>query len=748
NLANSYTILYGDLDIDRELAFIDKRFQGAKDRGAGEPNPLTLQAPVTPPTTRVEMATAPENASVGLGYVIGTAADCERVLAVDIMLDALAGSNESPLKKAVLDSGLGDDFTASLVDSELQPQILFRLKGAKPGAAEEFRSLIEKTCAQMAADGIDRTRLEASLAQADFNLRENDWSTYGNGVALSMRAMTSWLYDDDRPVDYLRYEDRMSRLREGLEGTYFEDLLREAVCESNHSAMVELVPVEEGSAAEEAAELAERKAQMSAGELDAVIAEVAALRAEQSAPDAPEALATLPQLSVSDIEDAPREKPLERVEAPLPCLYHDLETHRIDYVYHYFDLRRLSYEDLPYVGVLMSLLGKLGTRRHTAAELDTLVELNLGSLDFFCETYSKDDDLDFAHPMLVVGASSLSERVDELATIPREVWGETDFSDTDRMLSILTQRRISMAQYFTNAGHAAAIARLVGHFAKHAIVAGAMSGIDHYLFLKDLLAHWDERKDDLAERLASLAARIFTADEVTVSFTGPREDMERFWEVGSTLGLERAGEACAHALEAPAPEAGNEAFVIPSNVCYVAEGCAPSDADEGDVGTWQVVSRALSYGYLWNEVRVKGGAYGTGFRHSTSGLMQFWSYRDPNLAGTLERYERAAEWLGDWSGADGELDGYIVSVVAAHDAPATSRAIARRQDGEFFSERPEGWRNHIREQKLSVTEEKIRGVAPALAELASRRSLVVFGPREAIEASGIDFKVTTLMDEE
>ena len=209
NLANSYTILYGNLDIEDMLAFVGSRFDAAADRGAGAPNPLPLQAPVRAPFRQVTMATATENASVGLAYVIGTAADRERVLATDVLLDALAGSNEAPLKRAVLDADLGDDFTATLVDGELQPQVLFQLKGAKPGVARRFRQLVEDTCARLAADGIDRTKLEASLAQGEFNLREGDWGSYADGVALSMQAMSSWLYDDGRPVDYLRYEDEM-----------------------------------------------------------------------------------------------------------------------------------------------------------------------------------------------------------------------------------------------------------------------------------------------------------------------------------------------------------------------------------------------------------------------------------------------------------------------------------------------------------------------------------------------------------
>ena len=740
--ANAYVTLYGDLDVDRELALVDEALRGAGHAGAGAPNPLGLQERVTPERIEVRMATAPANAQIALAYVVGTAAERSRVLAVDVLLDALCGSNEAPLKRRVLDAGLADDFSALLIDGVAQPQVLFMLKGLREGAGEKFRELVESTCAELAAGGIPRDKLEASIAQAEFNLREGDWGSYPDGVALSIQALSSWLYDDERPIDYLRYEDALAELKQGLESGLFERLLAELVRPDAHSAEVELVPVAEGAADEEAAELARLRAGMSDEEVAAVREEVAALRAEQEAPDSPEALATLPQLTVADIEPpAPEEAPAD-VEAPLPCIAHELDTHRIDYVYHYFDLRRLEADELEWVGVLTDLLGRLDTERHTASELDTLIETNLGGLDFFCETYARDEDLSFAAPTLVVGASALSERVDALAAIPREVWGETSFADTARVRDILTQKKLGLEQHFLGSGHAAALTRSLTYFSAASLAAGRMGGIDYYLFLKDLLARWDEVAPELPARLSALASRIFTADEVIVSFTGPAEDRERFWEAGGTLGLERTGDV-AHALELSACGARREAFVIPSDVCYVARTSGPSAADAGSFGSWQVAARALSYDYLWNEVRVKGGAYGVGFKRAAGGLRQFWSYRDPSVDATLARYDAAAAWLADWQPSEAELAGYVVSTVAAHDAPVKPRQLARRQDVTRFGGRTASWRDEVRAEELAATADDLRALAAALGDRDAEQGICVFGGREALEACGVDFDSVT-----
>ena len=737
-LANSYTILYGDLDIDRELALIDERFREAAERGAAAPNPLALQAPVRAPRTTIKMATAPSNSSIALSYVLGTAADRTRVLAVDVLLDALCGSNEAPLKRAVLNAGLADDFSAMLVDGVLQPQALLMLRGLRPGAGERFRALVESTCTELVERGIPRDKLEASLAQAEFNLREGDFGGYPDGVALSIAAMSSWLYDDELPLDYLRYEDALAELKRGLGEGLFERLLCELVCESAHCAEVELVASESGDAAEEAAELERLRAGMSERDVEAVRAEVAALRAEQEAPDSPEALATLPRLGIADVEPPAPEPEALAAEAPLPCTAHELDTHGIAYVYHYFDLRHLEFSDLPYVGLLSDLLGKLDTELHAASDLDTLIETNLGGLDFFTETYARDEDLAYAAPALVVGASALSEKVGALATLPAEVWGRTRFDDLARMRDILTQRRVALEQYFVSSGHTAAAARANAYFSSAAVASSAMAGLEYYLFLRELLDSWDQRGAELPGRLADLAARVFVSDAVTVSFTGAREDRERFWEAGGELGL-APGEPGEPRLVVPAPAPRNEAFLIPSDVSYVVRGSGRSAADAGTIGCWQVATRALSYDYLWNEVRVKGGAYGCGFRRTSEGLRAFWSFRDPSIDATLARYDGAAAWLASWDATPDELEGYVVATVAAHDAPVKPRQMARRQDLARFGGKPAGWRDAVRAEELATGADDLRRLAGALADPDAPTGVCVFGGRDAVSASGVAF---------
>ena len=741
-LSNSYTILYGDLDIERELAFVAKHFAGANDRSAAAPNPLPAQRPVNGGLTQVVMQTTPENASVGMAYVVPSPTR-ERTLALDILLDAIMGSNEAPLKRSLLEADLADDINLSFVSELLQPVVMFQLKGAHAGVAERFREVLEQTCRTLAEKGIARELLEASLAQAEFELRERDFAFFTEGIAFSTLALKSWLYDDERACEMLHYEDAIAHMKEGLDSGYFERLLDEVICNTTHCAEVELICGEEGAAAEEAAELAEKLAALSEDDICKIEADVAELREVQERPDSPDDIARLPLLELSDIGEATPEPAQAEVEAPWPLLRHEIDANGIDYIYYYFGLDCLAWDELPYVRVLCDVLGKLATERHSAPELDVLCELKLGSLSFFPETYATHATLDTAIPKLTVGVACLAENVADAAQLPSEIWATSDFSDGGRIRDTLLQRKISMEQGFMGSGHAAAMARVCAGYKRSALVDQKIDGVEEYLFLRDLLDNFDERLPELQDTLRNLAQRIFSADNLHVSFTGTEAELASWLKAAGDLCLSQtSGEA---KLCIPDTVSHNEAFVVPGDVVFVAEGAPAPKGDFTYDGSWVVASRAITYDYLWNEVRVKGGAYGCGFRTKSDSLLTLYSYRDPAVDPTVERFDATGEWLSSWQPTDEEFRGYQIASVSGFDAPQKARAIARRQDSARFSSRPEGWRQTLRQGVLEATPSSVHALASQLKKLNEARSICVFGSKELIAQSKLDLDIVELM---
>ncbi len=779
NLANSYIVLYGDMEVERELAFLDERYlgdgprlrdeaeraralQAARDAEAdatsgshstdgaattGEPNPLVRQDPLVCDYERVEMATTTDNALVGMAYVIGDAADRKRLVAADVLIDALMGTNEAPVKKAILAAGLGGNVVSYTSGDLLQPHTLIILQNAKPEVAREFRRVIEDECLRLVKEGIPRERLAAILANEEFDLRQRDYG-YADGVALACDALGTWLYDDadEAATRGIEYGPIYEELNRELDGTYFEDLLRELVLESRHRALVELVPVADDAAAsrEEEAELAAAKAAMDDAELQRIVEDVAALRERQEAEDAPEARATLPRLHVSDIGPARPEPQLAiDKQTPIPCLHHDLPTHQLAYALTYFDLSHLSFAELPYVTVLTRLMNQLATEHMSAGELDSYVCANLGFLSFTTEVATQ-PNWKLASPRLLVSAGALSEKMDALARIPREVWSETVFEDTERMRDVLTQTRIGMEQSFLMNGHSAALARAMSYGSPAAVLTQQLSGVDFYLFLRDLLDNFDDRKEGLCETLRELQARIFTSTGTVASFTGSDEDYRRYWNAAGDLGLSPRT-AATKELYVPWPEDKREAFIIPSDVTYLARACDPRTLEIETDGTWSVASNALSYDYLWNEIRVKGGAYGCGFRSPSPRHASFYTYRDPAIDPSLARIEAAGDWLASFDPDADTFEGFIVSCVSGMDAPLKPYALTKRRNAEYFCKTPSGKRAERRQQMLESTPDALRALAANISRIAREAPACVFAGREAIEASEVDWNVVELM---
>lgn len=742
-LSNSYITLYGNLDARRALAFLDENYLSCEPEpasGLGDPNPLEAQAPVRAFGVRKEMATAPENACAGLAYVIGPVSDRERSIAAGILADALLGSNESPLKKALLDAELAGDVYAYVDDQRLQPMFVIELKGSEKDVLERFQSTFESAVLKLVEEGIDRSLVEASIAHTEFLLRESDFGI-SKGVLHAMNALSGWLYDDTAAVDSLRYEDAFASLRRKMDEGYFESLLKELFLENDHCASAEIVPVEAPEKTEETIELERAQAALSPEDAQRIVEETRRLKEIQAAPDSPEDLAKLPLLELSDIDEEKPEPALRVLDdMPLPCLRHEVKTHGIGYLTMFFDLDGVSWEELPYVSILSSVLGKLDTDRHSAVEVDTLLQSTVGRMRFSTSMFQTDETR-VLKPRFVVDASFLEEKTAEAIDLAKEIWSSTHLDDADRVKAILQQRRIAMEQHFANSGHAAAMARLGSYENKAALAVEHMSGVDFYLFLKDLLDHYDERREELCERLRAVSKRVFN-DRALVSFAGGDESFEALWEAAGDFALEPfSGEG---AFSVPEPIVKNEAFVVPCDVCFAAAGSWRVEEDGAYSGVWSVINRILSFDYLWNEVRVKGGAYGSGFKSTRGGSMLFYSYRDPNLDATVANFDGTAAWLAAFDPSEEEMRGYVISTVAGIDSPVTPRAMARRQASSYIGELPAGWRSELRAEALHVTPEKIREQAAVFERFNARRAVCAFGNKAIIEGAETELEVKEL----
>ena len=768
---NSYIILYGNLDAAAMLAFLDEKYLApwaaahADEIDAPAPRELAAQVPMCVEDAETTAVTTPDNEMLGMGFVLPGNHDCRTLIAVDTMLSALAGTNESPLRRALLDADLADSITFPLTEELLQPYVTVQFRGLHPGARERAKGVFEEVLRSLIAKGFDRDALLAAIARQEFTLRERDFGV-SNGVIYAMTALSTWLYDENAATEALSFSEHFAFLRQAADKGYFERLAEQLFLENPHRCCVHLSPITPEQDTAEAERLATVEAAWGPDDFARAEEALAVLRARQEREDSPEALATLPRLTVEDLGEARQRPGYHTEEAPAngdTLLIHEVPTTGIGYFTVTFPVSRITWEDLPYLAIAAHLLGRLDTAAHTALELDTLSLLHLGSYSFKAGVLGSDTDDAYALPCFTANASALVPEAAFAADFLRELLCTTCFDDLARIRTSLVQWRLGMEDSFVNGGHRVARSRVAAMTRPSAAAADRLGGVDFYRFLCDMLDRWDEMAPGLPAKLRGMVAAAMADSGRVVSIAGGSEARNAFvgaWYAPETVAALTgpAADAANTSFAAPPIIAENEALTVPSNVTFTVLGC--DLAQEGNTlgldraavtalsedGAWEVARSMLNFDTLWNTVRVKGGAYGAGIVKDVLRDVAFYSFRDPHVDETLARYRDAARWLAEANPAEDELDGYIISTVASFDAPVKPRMLVSAQQLSYLLGRDPDLRLRRRAQALATTPDRLRELGRALVAVLPRMHSCTVGNADIIASASAPTRVEALVE--
>lgn len=748
NLANSYTIIYGDLDIDATLALIDDAFAHAPLGGEKDSTPFELiaQKPVKPEPQTVEMHTSKDAARVNIAYVINPTDTPEGVFeqnAISVALDALAGSSEAPLKRAMLELGLADDFSAQLMPEGLQPYVLMSFTGAKPELKEHARAYVEDALKKILAEGLPRDKFEAALASLEFSLREQDFS-YPNGLYIAMGALTTWLYNKDMVLDGIKFEDALKEMKAALDSNYYAELLERLILNSEHTAQVSIVPVNTELESQEDKKLAALEAELNDEKKAAIEKSVSELRAIQEAEDAPEDVAKLPRLKLSEVGEGaePHEVREDTLDDGHKLYRHMLHTHKISYLNAYFDLAHLTNDELFIASYIPTLITNVSTEHTSASDLDTKIESSLGDLTATLSASGILGQPTTATPRMIVSARALEDQTQTMCDLMYEVLSETRYDELDKIKNLLLQLKIRLESTFLNAGNTTAMVAANAPYSAVMNFKFETSGPNKYLHLKKLLANWETEGEAFCNKLAQVAAKVFVNNKLELSVAASDEGYETIKKVEKLSALPHLNNTDV-AYEARLAEVAHTAYIVPSNVNYVASTLNTNEDDMSLEGALMIARRLFSFDYLWNEVRVKGGAYGCSFAFGLPSLRAFSSYRDPHLDETLERYSKAGAWLKNWDPTEDEFEGYKVASIAAIDAPQKTFAKMTARDTMRFSHIAD---NHTHQQREWVKHVSLDDMHSLGAHLDSKaESLAFVGNKASAEASTIAWNVVELM---
>ena len=695
---NCCITLYGKMDMAEKLAFLDEQYLSRMPKSASRPR-LTVQDEQVGAKRNIPYYTEkpePDEAQCALAWYTGAFSDRERQLGVEILLDALLGTNQAPLKAALLEEKLGADIDVGFDDSTLQPTLELVLRGATEESAGKFAAAVRKAVDGILEKGIPEELLMASLNSTEFASLERPGSI-PDGVLDAINASTGWLHTGD-PALLLHTNALFASLREKLEQGWFNELLRELFA----PAPVEIIQVPTLPKKEE-----EGRAARTDGKL--VL-------------DHP--------LTAADLGEGKKQTPgSKELLAGAELLHHPSAGNT--YLYLYYDLGGMAPEDMSCLHLLTDVIDELDTEKHTAQELNTLRNTWLGSSGAWMDCWTGRQEGRPCHAKLIVGMSMLERSLEKAVELGSEWLYEAKFSGPQAeaaMERVASQQKLLMEQKFLREGHAFAAMRAAAHFSVESALSERCNGVSYYHYICELLekADWTA----LGKKMEELWKSVLKKNALTVSLHGSDAGLDTLKKLlpGSAFAAEKRGEAKPYTEELTAPV--NEAFIIDGGVNY-------------DVLVWpmerrlerKVLARVMSYEYLWHNIREVGGAYGTGMVTQNDDTEYLYTYRDPHLKESYETFAKGPTELAGRDYTEKDMNEFIVGAAAKLDTPRKPREEAASTDCKYFCGITDEMTAAERKSLCSVDAAALKAEAADLSARMEKGVRVVFGSKEAVEAA-------------
>ena len=721
--SNARFYLDGDVPLDKTLAMINSYISGCSPLTALPEVPF--QKSVSGASVqRYEIGADEDTASrthFTMGKIIGTHQDKTKCMAVQILSEYLAGSNEAPLKKAILSAGLGQDVITGVIDGIAQPWFMFSVRNLDQEQTDELKRLISDKTAEIAAKGIDKGEINACINRMEFEMR----SMYEpQGLTRCINALDSWLYGGD-PMLYLVHDDNFKQLREMAEKGSFEVLLKELFSDEGMCTLISIPDKSLGDeqTADEEKRLSERVKSMSENDMAQLKKANERLTAWQSAPDSPEAKATLPVLPLSEISPVPEKiNTVVKEMNGIKTVRYNVPCHGITHFTLYFSIPEAKLSDISKLSMISEFLGSLPTKEHSATELQQLIKYYIGSLNFGVKTFAEKGDRKRCMPKLTVRCSVLDSNIEKAADIICEILTKTDFSDKDMIKNILLQTEENNRQDAIMNGHRLGMKETLSHYSASAAVDEAANGFSFMSCVHKLVQNMDDEYIPLISLIKNTLEASAVTSRLTISVTSDKET-----DILSLLDLPN-GEAVSPYAEYTSEVPDKLGITIPAPVSYAAMGWYAPERK----GSMQTAAKILSLDHLWNNVRVQGGAYGAGIVAYLNGDIACYSYRDPSPERSLSIYCDLANAVENWCSSDDKLDNYIISTVASTEPLRSPQNLGTAEDEYFFSGISYEERTESRKEILSTTRSSLLELCGILRELGEKGSVCVISNSDSL----------------
>mmetsp|Transcript_28951 Transcript_28951/g.112649 ORF Transcript_28951/g.112649 Transcript_28951/m.112649 type:complete len:1021 (-) Transcript_28951:1221-4283(-) len=682
----------------------------------------------------------------------------EKILALTVLSQLLLSTSASPLRKALTDSGLGEDIVGGGLETDLrQMSFSVGMKGLTEENVAKVQELIEETLTQLSKEGVPQTLMESCLNTLEFRLRENNTGRFPRGLSLMIASLSTWLHESD-PLVPLRFEEPLMKLKEKLAAgeSVFEDLIRENFLTNPHKAAVTMIPdpkYAEKEAAIEQERIDKVAKAASREELEEIVEMTQRLKEKQAKPDDPAELAKIPYLSKEDLDKNMKTVPFEEDQISGATVYHHpLPTSGVVYMDLGLDISGVSMELLPLMSLYTESLTQLGTKKEDFVSLQQRIGRETGGLrpsTYMSQLVAADGNGPVVS-MLMIRAKTMSSKTTQTFDLLKDILLEPNFDNKERFRQLVVEEKAGVESGIAPSGHTVAAGRLRSQYRVGDWATEQMEGLAYLDYVKALLERVDNDWEGVLRDLRALHSAVVHRSKLVCNVTtdsdvypGVKAELKSFLD---SLPEKSSLELPSWIDQAPTPTPANEGFIIPAQVNYVGKAMNLLDAGYELTGASALAAKHLGTSYLWDTVRVQGGAYGGFCRlDMRTGDFLYLSYRDPNVNKTLTNYDGAGAFLKSHDISEEELTKSIIGMIGDMDSYALPDAKGFASMTRKITGETDELRQERREQVLGATAKDFKEFGEALDATKESGSVVVVGSETSLNAAkeeGLDISLS------
>lgn len=679
--SNSYIYLYGDLDMESELNYLDKEYLSKF-----EYSDFDTKIKYQPKFRKIRekevyFESDEENAFLSYNVAFPTTLDNKLMLAVDILTTALLYTPGAPLKEALIKANLGDSIESSFDDGLLEPILSIYTTNSKVEDNVRFINLIDTKLTEYVNGKLDHKAIEALIKFFEFKAREQSFSaSMPKGITINIDILSSYLYDDTKPFSKLEELKYYDELLEDLNNNYFEEVIDKYILNNHHKSYVKLIGkpgIQEKEELRIKNKLNKFKKSLSEGEFNKLIKEYNDLKIYQMTDSTKEELSTLPKLKLENIDIKPLDPKFEILNNDYDILFSDYKINGITYATYYFDISNLNFEDLKYVSLFTKLFIHFSTKKHTYVKLNELIQLYTGGISSAVKTYIDKDNK--PRIQLCFTYSALKHNISLADSLLHEMIFERIY-DKKRLKELLTEISTHYHNSLASAASSVAVARALSYIDEASYVKDEMVGLNFIYFLDDLIKNYNKKYDYIIEKLNKVPS-LLSKSNFILGVTSTRSDYEMIKDIFHNfyLGL---NDSLNYEKYEFIPEVKNEGLIAPFDVNYNA---MVSIVDYELKGYHVLASNIINNNYLWPKVRVLGGAYGASMSFGENGVYTVSSYRDPHVKKTFDSFNGIYEFLDNLTLTEDELNSYKIGALGSMQAVLHPKALAVLARSRYFS---------------------------------------------------------------